>query len=572
MTIDATNVLANATTDAVVDNLVTQFADAWDAIRELVQNSLDAGTSRIDVWTEYLPGDGHRGTIAIHVDDFGEGMDEQIIDGQLTKLFASKKEGDLTKIGKFGIGFVSVFALKPQAVMLHTGRGGEYWEVLFHADRSFSKSRLDNPVEGTQITLFLEGDIVEYEIAAARVRLALKKWCKYSETEIVFENRHIGLSEVVNEEFVLPGLCSVLMSPEPGTEFVMAFNEYPSFEFFNRGLTIASSQVAENVMVPALAERFRFISFKVKSRYLEHTLSRDTVLRDENYTKVMRFLVSATETMYEALLQTLETLVEKASWTANDVTEYGRMLVILSADNRLDLTHRKILRGLHGNTYSPRELFEAWKVDGRILLEELPTDLTKRLVDSGVPVIFGRTHQGDSSTFPWTALTDILLRHATRQATSSIVGAVIDIFSAYRPRIASSLVSPREVYLPAEIDPEPPVDWQPLLRDTTQVLNVVMPMVTQMATFVPLEPRLTPIYLVALQDFKSLKLPPRSGSLQNAGRVAINREHPHAIKLQQLHRVEPQLAAYCLAKCLLLEEDRDLGFDQDLMHAAQGIV
>ncbi|MEC9397917.1 MAG: ATP-binding protein, partial [Myxococcota bacterium] len=139
----------------IVENLVTQFSSALDCFRELVQNSIDAGSPQVDVWMEFEQGEGHQGVIAIHVDDFGEGMDENIIDEQLTKLFASTKENDLTKIGKFGIGFVSVFALKPKGVLVHTGRGGEYWEVFFHEDRSFSKTRLDLPVEGTQITLFL---------------------------------------------------------------------------------------------------------------------------------------------------------------------------------------------------------------------------------------------------------------------------------------------------------------------------------------------------------------------------------------------------------------------------------
>lgn len=572
MTIDAAHALATATTDAVVDNLVTQFADAWDAIRELVQNSLDAGTSRIEVWTEFLPGDGHRGTIAIHVDDFGEGMDEQVIDGQLTKLFASKKEGDLTKIGKFGIGFVSIFALKPKAVLLHTGRGGEYWEVLFHADRSFSKSRLENPVEGTQITLFLEGDLVEYEEAAVRVRTALKKWCKHSETEIIFDDRNSGSSEIINEEFVLPGLCSTNMVPEPGTEFVMVFQESPYYEFFNRGLTIASSNVAENVMSAVLAERFRFVSFKVKSRYLEHTLSRDTVLRDENYAKVMRFLVQGLHEMYENLVKTLESLVAKPSWSAADIHAYGRMLLILASERNLELKHRKIFRGLHGNAYSPRELFDAWNTDGRILLEETPSDLTHQIVEAGVPVIFGRIGHGDASTFPWSALTDILIWHAAEQATSSFVGVVVDIFHAYRPRIASSLERPFDVYLPASVDLEAPNDWKPLVRDTAAVLDFALRTGKDLTTFAPLTTQDTPIFLVAQKATGTLKLPPRAGSIQKAGRIAINREHPHVLKLKALHRVEPQLAAYCLAKCLLLEEDRDLQLDQVLMHAAQGIA
>ena len=114
----------DAATASVVDNLVTQFSNSLDCFRELVQNSIDAGSPTIDVWAEFEPGQGHEGTIALHVDDFGEGMDENIIDAQLTQLFASGKEDDLTKIGKFGIGFVSVFALKPKAVLIHTGRGG----------------------------------------------------------------------------------------------------------------------------------------------------------------------------------------------------------------------------------------------------------------------------------------------------------------------------------------------------------------------------------------------------------------------------------------------------------------
>jgi len=104
--------------NAAVSNLVTQFSSKTDCFRELVQNSIDAGSTRVDVWMEYEPGDGHLGTIEIHVDDFGEGMDEAIIDGQLTQLFSSSKENDLTKIGKFGIGFVSVFALEPAGVLV----------------------------------------------------------------------------------------------------------------------------------------------------------------------------------------------------------------------------------------------------------------------------------------------------------------------------------------------------------------------------------------------------------------------------------------------------------------------
>ena len=160
-----------------VENLVTQFSNAHDCVRELAQNSIDAGSPVVEVWTEFQVAKGHVGAACLHVDDFGEGMDEKIIDDQLTTLFSSSKEGDLTKIGKFGIGFVSVFALRPRAVLVHTGRGGEYWEVLFHDDRSFSKTRIETPVEGTQVTLFVEADFARSRELVEGLRAALRKWC-----------------------------------------------------------------------------------------------------------------------------------------------------------------------------------------------------------------------------------------------------------------------------------------------------------------------------------------------------------------------------------------------------------
>jgi HSP90 family molecular chaperone len=89
--------------------------------------------------------------------DTGAGMDESIIDQELTRLFASGKSGDRTMAGGFGIGFVSVFAWEPEAVLVHTGRGGESWELVFYGDRSFDKVALEAPVEGTTISLFRRG-------------------------------------------------------------------------------------------------------------------------------------------------------------------------------------------------------------------------------------------------------------------------------------------------------------------------------------------------------------------------------------------------------------------------------
>ena len=116
--------------EEVFKNLVDQFSAPFTCLRELVQNAMDAGTEQIEIKTSYLS---DPGGVVLELRDFGEGMNRDIIDGKLTRLFSSDKENDLTKIGKFGIGFVSVFSLKPELVIVDTGRDGEYWRLsLIH--------------------------------------------------------------------------------------------------------------------------------------------------------------------------------------------------------------------------------------------------------------------------------------------------------------------------------------------------------------------------------------------------------------------------------------------------------
>ena len=149
--------------DSALANLVRQFARPLDCLRELVQNSIDAGSPRVEVELAYSARDEQVGTLAIAVRDFGEGMDEHVIDHELTRMFASSKVGDLTKIGRFGIGFTSVFAIAPDAVHVCTGRHGHGWELVFHPDRSFDKIRLDTPAHGTCVTLYKRIPAVQRE-------------------------------------------------------------------------------------------------------------------------------------------------------------------------------------------------------------------------------------------------------------------------------------------------------------------------------------------------------------------------------------------------------------------------
>lgn len=79
-----------------LDNLVQQFSDQFAFLRELVQNSIDAGSGRVDIDFEYTPNkDNDKGVFVLHINDTGEGMTREVIDTKLTRLFSSSKEDRL---------------------------------------------------------------------------------------------------------------------------------------------------------------------------------------------------------------------------------------------------------------------------------------------------------------------------------------------------------------------------------------------------------------------------------------------------------------------------------------------
>jgi len=321
MASEVTEVSANLAQQAL-DNLVNQFARPLDFLRELIQNAIDAGTPRVEVWFRYRPA----GVLEIHVDDFGEGMDEGIIDGELTRMFASSKEGDLTKIGKFGIGFTSIFAIRPQAIRLRTGRHNEHWELVFHPDRSFDKFRIDEPVYGTKITLFKEMERHKVEEFVRRCRWSLSYWLEHSDVPVLFApadlswdgaERTVAATADDEDPFAafanpmgarpsiarVPGrgafseingplaLDAPLQIPvdEENVQGFVGYTEAPIHAFYNGGLTLVRSSAGE--ALAGYAYELGHLGFKVKGRHLEHTLTRDNVLQDDAWHEAMKTLV-----------------------------------------------------------------------------------------------------------------------------------------------------------------------------------------------------------------------------------------------------------------------------------------
>ena len=566
-----------------VENLVTQFSSALDFYRELVQNSIDAGTGSIEVWTEFIPPEdgGGEGVTAIHVDDFGEGMNEEIIDNQLTQLFSSSKTDDLTKIGKFGIGFVSVFAMKPKAVLVHTGRAGEFWEVLFHEDRSFTKTRVEAPVEGTQLTLFVVNDYRGYRDLVDGSRATLSRWCSHSETEITFEDRSPvpgearGL-EPINEAFEARGDCKTLATFPGGTEVVLAYSNRPAYGFYNKGLALAVSESGEDVM-GRHAPRFGAIAFKIKSRWLEHTLSRETVMRDKNFDKAMALVHEAADGLLRTnLIAELVRTAASNTWTLATAAHYRRLLMFLAGEPtetwRQDaVLEAQILRTVHGKAISLLDVEAACRRDDRVYVAAGPSPLTQSLAESGTPVLLSERmadsepSKGDATT---RLIVDLLVER--RNIVAGLYDRIFDV--DVHTQAMQRVVHPENIFFSVEPSLKVEASQHRLLQHAAELLDQVGAGYKELVLgTVEVVDGHVPMFVLGSKIAPLMARPPDSRYERGRftkPRALVNRNHPHFRALETMSALQWDMAVYCLAKSLILEEDRALEKDIELVKFA----
>ncbi len=380
--------------DQALANLVDQFARPLDFLRELVQNSIDAGSPRVDVWVDHAPG-----VLTIGVDDHGSGMDEATIDGQLLSLYSSTKEDDRTKIGKFGIGFTSVFALRPDRVLVRTGRHGTWWELVAGTDRVFHKHRSEEPISGTQVVLFKRVGDERVGPLVDEVRSVLGYWCEHALIPITFEDRRAGseAAEVdadpfgafadapgretvqrpmdlddaalsVHETVDMPGLGTV--------EVVLGYAATPSWGFYNGGLTLLRTR--DDEVLGDYARRLGHLAFKVRSDHLEHTLTRDNVRRDAAWRATLDAVARVHIQLRRKLLEHVAAVDDVAPWHQHLTHE-----VEVDPGFASQIDGAKVLRTADGQRCSPK----AALAEGEALVAPEGHPLVAALAEQQRPVV-----------------------------------------------------------------------------------------------------------------------------------------------------------------------------------------
>ena len=344
--------------DALLERLVSQFAGPYDFLRELVQNALDAGSDRAEVVLETHEQVGDEADEVVYelrVSDAGCGMDEATIDGGLTRLFASSKTDDRTMAGGYGVGFVSVFAWTPEVVLVHTGRAGEAWELVFHPDRRFDKVALDEPVEGTTVTLLRRGRAHERAAIAEAVRDSLWRWCRFCRLELSFEDIAGGEPPELIQDSPAPADTPLAIAETQGDSIVhVAFAVPPSAVLLRRGLILAEGAPGEllGAALPGLGSSAEHLQVWIDSPLLRTTIARDKVVEDQGQRAVLARVAAAITTLRGQLLTAVEQAASAVGpWTRERHEHYaylhahlGRERVALAGA----LAGRGLLRDLAG--------------------------------------------------------------------------------------------------------------------------------------------------------------------------------------------------------------------------------
>ncbi|MCA9478578.1 MAG: ATP-binding protein, partial [Nanoarchaeota archaeon] len=278
----------------VIKEMRKQFDDPNAYVRELIQNSIDANASKIEV--SYRNFKNH---YVISVADDGMGMGFDVIDKKLLTLFESTKETDSSKIGRFGVGFFSVFGQKNlEKVVVETSTGDE-----FHITELFPPAKGWNGEiaqisqarkRGTKVSLHVkklkEGDKFSFgEGVNPEDTLEFARHsCQFITTPLFLQGKQ------VNKEFAIEG--STYQFPFGGhteIEGVIAITKSKDskYSFFNRRILVKENK------------GFLFgdemeLSFMVSSSKIDYNISRDDILKNKNYDRILMLLKQVKENLY----------------------------------------------------------------------------------------------------------------------------------------------------------------------------------------------------------------------------------------------------------------------------------
>ncbi len=264
----------------------------WFFLRELAQNSRDAGAKRITIDTETTPS----GLEILTFADDGRGMSPLHAKRFLFRLYASDKISDKMSAGKYGIGFWTILAYQPSRIHLQSRHRKDSWAVYLDADLEARSAPCSLSRPGTVISLTRPAVFASAAEFRQKVEQELRAYCQYLRSNdrrgtmlpVFFHGQNITVP------ITLPGPFSYSFH-NGAVEGAVGLGEKPLVRLYARGLPVWQGALLDQMSHlqtrPAVqSEIGRGLSpvFLLNGNQLDVTFSRNLVLENMAMEKVRK--------------------------------------------------------------------------------------------------------------------------------------------------------------------------------------------------------------------------------------------------------------------------------------------
>ncbi len=286
--------------------------DPWFFIRELAQNSRDAGATFIRVKIGYTSA---QEEVLVFEDD-GCGMSYDHALRYLFRLYASSKDNEKYAAGLFGIGFWTVLRFNPGKVIIESRSDKEQWGVKVDVGAELTTTRTTGYLEhkGTRVTLIRAPRETSPEEFRKKTRAALVRYCSYLRRSTrKAEPLPVYFSgENITGEMKLPGPVSMKFKTEL-VEGAVGLGPRPRVQLYARGLPVwkgtSLEELSHTPPTPSAARKQHQQEigigqglapvFLLNGNRLEVNISRKRAIDDRNLQKVRKTAEKALEQMVE---------------------------------------------------------------------------------------------------------------------------------------------------------------------------------------------------------------------------------------------------------------------------------
>ncbi|HLT38592.1 MAG TPA: hypothetical protein VK034_20030, partial [Enhygromyxa sp.] len=360
-----------------------------------------------------------------------------------------------------------------------------------------------------------------------RARETLEYWCKHARVEIRLDDQPIS------RPLAIDGHCPI-HHHEDETELLLAYVERREAlrGYYHGGLTLHEEH----------DDRLPYVAFKIDSRYLEHTLTRDNVIRDDNFDKAMAIVAKLARTrLLEQLLDACEQAAIERRFDEQAEFLRARLLDAIHAGKpQVEIFERPLIPTVGGEPVSlvqvRRQIKRCWQAPAA-------SPVTERLRANGDLVV---------ELPPGSVLDLCITAHAGR--------APLEITKVCTPAPAT----------PAEREP-----WERLRTALLTVLRGLELEVGDIALGHLGYPGSAVADRVAITQASFGELTPieqigelSSGWFRSGRVVVLNADHPTVGQLLALADSEAELAAYLALKLFFLRTKLDPRLDGRLASLA----